>query len=65
MVSIMLKNNSYYKNFDFLNENYSTKMHNYFNPYEYNFESSIKDQQNSDFVSMKTKSHQDRKNKKI
>ncbi len=57
----MLKNNSNYKNFDFLNENFRERMINYFNPYEYNFESNNKDKGNSDLNKMKSKDHLNRK----
>ena len=61
MVNGMLKNNSYYKSQDLLNSNYKNVMNNYFNPYEYNFESNLKDKENSDVIYQKSKSHNDRK----
>lgn len=61
MVNNMLRNNSYYKGQDILNDNYRERMHNYFNPYEYNFESNLKDKENSDVTLQKSKSHESRK----
>lgn len=61
MVKDMLKNNSFYKGQDILNENFRVRMNNYFNPYEYNFESNLKDKENSDVINQKSKSHFDRK----
>jgi len=57
----MINNNSFYKGKDILNDNYRERMHNYFNPYEYNFESNLKDKINSDKLLQKSKSHVDRK----
>lgn len=56
----MLRNSSYYKSSDVLSENYRDKMHGLLNPYEFNLESNIKDKQNGDMISSKTKSHIDR-----
>lgn len=64
MVNIMARNNSFYKGSDFLNEGYKNRMSNYFNPYEYNFESNLKDKENNDKVAMKSNSHEIRKNLK-
>jgi len=61
MVKDMLKNNSFYKGQDILNNNYRNIMNNYFNPYEYNFESNLKDKENSDVKLQKSQSHNDRK----
>jgi len=57
----MINNNSFYKGKDILNDNYRERMHNYFNPYEYNFESNLKDKINSDKLLKKSKSHVERK----
>jgi len=57
----MINNNSFYKGKDILNDNYRERMHNYFNPYEYNFESNLKDKINSDKLLQKSKSHVERK----
>jgi len=56
----MINNNSFYKGQDLLNDNQRLKMFNYFNPYEYNFESNIRDKENSDEKLQKSKSHTDR-----
>ena len=42
----MIKNSSYYKSNDFLNNNYRNQLDSYFNPFEYNFESNLKDKEN-------------------
>ena len=60
----MIRNNSFYKGKDILNENNREKLFNYFNPYEYNFESNLKDMSNSDTNALKSKSHYDRKTMK-
>ena len=60
----MIRQNSFYKGQDISNCNQRNIMHNYFNPYEYNFESNLKDQENSDFMLQKSKNHNDRKIKK-
>ena len=57
----MINKNSFYKGQDILNESFIVRMNNYFNPYEYNFESNIKDNENSDITSQKSKSHIERK----
>ena len=54
-------NNNLYKSSDILNESFINKMNSYFNPYEYNFESTLKNNTNMDKVVMKSKSHLDRK----
>lgn len=57
----MINKNSFYKGQDILNESFRVRMNNYFNPYEYNFESNIKDNENNDVTSQKSKSHIERK----
>lgn len=58
-------NKSVYKNIDISDNSYRNKMNSYFNPYEYNFESNIKNNINMDEYVMKSKSHEIRKiNKK-
>ena len=57
----MLKNKSFYKGQDILNDNYKDRMNNYFNPYEYNFESNLKNKENSDITNQKSKSHNNRR----
>ena len=58
-------NKSVYKNIDISDNSYRNKMNSYFNPYEYNFEISIKNNINTDEYMMKSKSHEIRKiNKK-
>ena len=59
----MLRNNSFYKSSDILNDNYKNRMNSYFNPYEYNIESNERDAINQDKLAMKSKSHIIRKNK--
>lgn len=59
----MLKNN-YYKNCDILDDSFRNRMNSYFNPYEYNFDSNIKNNINSDLVVMKSKNHNDRRKTK-
>ena len=54
----MLRGRSFYKSSDFLNEDNKYKMDNYFNPYEYNLESSLKDQENGDLKNLKSKAHE-------
>lgn len=61
MVNDMIKNNSFYKGQDIINNNVRNIMNNYFNPYEYNFESNLKDEQNRDITSKKSNSHSNRK----
>jgi len=58
-------NKNVYKNIDISDNSYRNKMNSYFNPYEYNFESNIKNNINMDEYVMKSKSHEIRKiNKK-
>ena len=57
----MRRKNSFYKGIDLLNDNNRERMNNYFNPYEYNFESNNKDEINSDITCQKSKSHNERK----
>ena len=61
MVISMLNNNSFYKGQDILNINVRNIMNNFFNPYEYNLESNLKDKENSDIKSQKSISHTERK----
>jgi len=56
----VIKNNSFYKGQDILNNSVRNIMNNYFNPYEYNFESNLKDVQNTDITNQKSKSHSER-----
>lgn len=51
----MINNNSFYKSTDLLNDNKRIKIKEYFNPYEFNFESNLKDRLNSDIECQKTK----------
>ena len=61
----MIRNNSFYKGKDLLDDSYLSRMKNYFNPFEYNLESNLKDQSNSDIKSLHSKLHEGRKvNKK-
>ena len=61
----MIRNNSFYKGKDLMDESYLTRMKNYFNPYEYNLESNLKDQSNNDIKILHSKPHEIRKyNKK-
>ena len=46
----------YSKGQDFLNDSFKERMQNYFNPYEYNFESNFKDRPNYD-IARKSQSH--------
>ena len=58
-------NKSVYKNIDISDNSYKNKMNSYFNPYEYNFESNMKNNINMDEYMMKSKSHEIRQiNKK-
>ena len=59
MVNIML-NKKVYKNVDISDNSYINIMNSYFNPYEYNFESNLKDQSHKDLENFKTKSHIER-----
>ena len=56
----MLKNN-YYKNNDILDDSFKNRMNSYFNPYEYNWDSNIKNNINYDLQVMKSKNHNNRK----
>lgn len=62
MVKIMIKKNSFYKGNNILTDNYKDRLFNYFNPYEYNFESDIRDKENTDITYQKSKSHSTRNN---
>lgn len=64
MVINMLSNKSFYKGQDILNNNVRNIMNNYFNPYEYNFESNLKDKENSDVKLQKSDSHPERNENK-
>ena len=64
MVIQVLYNKSYYKGQNILDSSFRNAMNNYFNPYEYNFESIIKDKKNTDVTNQKSQSHLERKNKK-
>jgi len=57
-------NKNIYKNVDISDNSYRNRMNSYFNPYEYNFESVIKNNINMDECMMKSKSHIERKNRK-
>ena len=58
MVIYVIRNNRFYKSSDILNESYKERMNNYFNPYEYNLESNLKDLGNTDHLVMKSKNHE-------
>ncbi len=64
MVKVMLNKNSYYKSSDLLNEEYTSRMNSYFNPYGYNLESNLKDNVNQDIVKMRSKRHEGKINNK-
>lgn len=57
----MIRNNSFYKGKDLLDESYLSRMKNYFNPYEYNLESNLKDHDNNGAKVFYSKSHEIRK----
>ena len=57
----MIRSNSFYKGKDLLDDSYLSRMKNYFNPYEYNLESNLKDQSNNDLKILHSKSHEIRK----
>ena len=46
----MINNKSYYKGYDFLNNNKRIHLRELLNPFEYNFESINKDKKNSDKI---------------
>ncbi len=56
----MLKNNRFCKGQNILDDSFKERMHNFFNPYEYNLESDLKDRGNPDLQAMKTKYHYER-----
>lgn len=60
----MLNNNNFYKSVDITDDNYISRMNNYFNPYEYNFESNNKNIQNNDLNNLKSKLHSERNKRK-
>ena len=65
MVKYMINSNkNYYRGSDFLDESFKNKLENIFNPYEYNLESNLKNQTNSDRLMMKSVSHPERNLKK-
>ena len=53
----MISNNNFYRGNDLLEDSFKEMLKNYFNPYEYNIESSKRNQKNSDILCMKSKSH--------
>ena len=57
----MYYNNSNYKSSDIDNINKRYLLYNYFNPYEYNLESNLKDKQNMDLIRCKSLEHEDRR----
>jgi len=61
MVEYMLKGNNLYKDSDILDESFKSRMNSYFNPYEYNLDSTMKNDINMDMNLMKSKSHLNRK----
>lgn len=60
----MLNNNNFYKSIDITDDNYISRMNNYFNPYEYNFESNNKNIRNNDLNNLKSKLHSERNKRK-
>ena len=64
MVISMLGNSSYKKGYNFLEEDYKSRITNYFNPYGYDLEGSKNNEVSSDKLAMKTKNHENRKLKK-
>lgn len=61
----MIKSNSFYKGKDLLDDSYLSRMKNYFNPYEYNLESNLKNENNNNLKIFHSKPHEIRKiNKK-
>ena len=57
----MLNSNNYYKGNDLINDNIREERKNLLNPYEYNFESNLKNKINSDITSQKTSCYSNRK----
>ena len=57
----MIRSNSFYKGKDLLDDSYLSRMKNYFNPFEYNLESNLKDQSDNDVKILHSKSHEIRK----
>ena len=61
----MIKSNSFYKGKDLLDDSYLSRMKNYFNPYEYNLESNLKNESNNNLKVFHSEPHEIRKiNKK-
>ena len=60
----MISNNDIYKSSDFLKEDFKNVMNSYFNPFEYNLESNLNYEINTDKLMMKSKNHLIRKNVK-
>ena len=60
----MLKNYRFIRGQNILDNSYKGRMNNYFNPFEYNLESELKDKENSDLNKRRTNSHEIRKNSK-
>ena len=56
----MFKDSSVYKSKDLTNINKRNNKKNYFNPYEYNLESNLKDKDNMDILCQKSISHSER-----
>ena len=61
---MMISNNDIYKSSDFLKEDFKSVMNSYFNPFEYNLESNLNYEINTDKIMMKSKNHLIRKNVK-
>ena len=61
---MMISNNDIYKGSDFLKEDFKSVMNSYFNPFEYNLESNLNYEINTDKMLMKSKNHPIRKNVK-
>jgi hypothetical protein len=59
----MISSNSYYKGIDLSIDDNLKIMKNYFNPYEYNIESCLKDKYNEEISKMRSVSHTNRNNK--
>ena len=60
----MLKNYRFIRGQNILDNSYKGRMNNYFNPFEYNLESELKDKGNNDINKKRTNSHEIRKNSK-
>jgi hypothetical protein len=55
---------TYYKSYDFLNNNKRYKLRQYFNPYEYNIESTYKDNINYDINKRYSVNHNEENRKR-